>query len=291
MTKRSLWGWVFVMPFLIGFLFFILSPLYTSYMLSIYDQGKDAQNNPTLTYRGIKNYTDIATGGQLNYVTKLGQTFAQGLQVVFILIFSFMVANVLNQNFKGRTLARAIFFLPVITASGAASAMTAGWGTQYVRSDMAGSMQQLTIIDQIENAVKSLNLGGISSVISDAFTQLNQIVLLSGVQILIFLAALQTISPSLFEASDIEGASKWEAFWKITFPMVSPMILVSFMYTMIDYFTNRSNPVMSYLFFDTYNMQLSTKLAMGWVYFIVSTGFIFLLSGIMSKFVYYENHT
>ena len=110
-------------------------------------------------------------------------------------------------------------------------------------------------------------------------------------QILIFLAALQTISPALFEASDVEGATKWEAFWKITFPMVSPMILVNAMYTMIDVFTGQNNAVIAKLFSTTNSTSttVSQAMAMGWAYFVMVAVVIFAVSGIISKFVYNEN--
>ncbi|UKI19470.1 MAG: ABC transporter permease subunit [Oscillospiraceae bacterium] len=127
--------------------------------------------------------------------------------------------------------------------------------------------------------------------ITTAFDQLSNIVLMSGIQILIFLAALQTISPSLFEASDMEGASKWEAFWKITFPMVSPMILVATMYTMIDVLTGSGNPMISYLFgtVGSTSLSLSDRMTMGWLYFICAALLIVIVSAIISRFVYNEN--
>ena len=127
--------------------------------------------------------------------------------------------------------------------------------------------------------------------ITTAFDQLSNIVLMSGIQILIFLAALQTISPSLFEASDMEGASKWEAFWKITFPMVSPMILVATMYTMIDVLTGSSNPMISYLFgsVGSTSLSLSDRMTMGWLYFIGAALLIVIVSVVISRFVYNEN--
>lgn len=301
LQKRAAWGWLFVLPFLLGFLVFVLSPLYTSFMFSVHEMSstkgdivypglsvEESSRVQPITYVGLKYY-DKAFNENLNYVTSLTSTAAQMTNIIYVLIFSFLVANVLNQQFRGRALARAIFFLPVITATGAASAMGSGWGSQYIRSDMNSATSQMGIITQIEEAVKSLQIEGFGSIISDAFTQLNSIVLLSGVQILIFLAALQTISPSLFEASDIEGATKWESFWKITFPMVSPMILVNAMYTAIDYFTNKNNPVMAYLFRQSGSTSVTLVLSMGWAYFLAVAVIVFGLSALVSRFVYYEN--
>ena len=150
----------------------------------------------------------------------------------------------------------------------------------------------LDMVESIKNILSEIEfMSPFVDFVTGAFSELSNIVLFSGVQILIFLAALQTISPSLFEASDMEGATKWEAFWKITFPMVSPMILVATMYTMIDVFTGSNNPMISYLFSSASNSSiiLSERMAMGWLYFIVSALLIVIVAVIISRFVYNEN--
>ena len=102
---------------------------------------------------------------------------------------------------------------------------------------------------------------------------------------LIFLAGLQSISPSIYEASRIDGASGWETFWKITFPMISPMILVNAIYTIIDSFTRTSNPVMQFI-----NKQLDYGVAgaMSWMYFILVILIIAIVAAIASSFVFYQ---
>ena len=383
MTKRSLAGWLFVLPFLLGFLFFIASPMYTAFMMSIHSQGivecteltpefelvdpasstrsyyvrvVDGDKNPvlkngeyqyveeggerkvvkeaefyvlklnnagektydangsvlyemengkrkvvnsistvnTLTYMGLENYKKIATTN-LGYINSISCTLPKLVYIPAILIFSFMIANLLNAKFRGRTVARVIFFMPVVTASGVAAKIKDGsWEVARVGSSVSGALSNtdLDITTSIKNILSDMPfMTPFVDLITTAFDQLSNIVLMSGIQILIFLAALQTISPSLFEASDMEGASKWEAFWKITFPMVSPMILVATMYTMIDVLTGSSNPMISYLFgsVGSTSLSLSDRMTMGWLYFIGVALLIVIVSAIISRFVYNEN--
>lgn len=383
MTKRSLAGWLFVLPFLLGFLFFIASPMYTAFMMSIHSQGivecteltpeyelvdpasstrsyykrvVDGDKNPvlkngeyqyveeggerkvvkeaefyvlklnnagektydangnvlyemengkrkvvnsistvnTLTYVGLENYKKIATTN-LGFINSISSTLPKLVYIPAILIFSFMIANLLNAKFRGRTVARVIFFMPVVTASGVAAKIKEGsWEVARVGSSVSGALSNtdLDITTSIKNILSDMPfMTPFVDLITTAFDQLSNIVLMSGIQILIFLAALQTISPSLFEASDMEGASKWEAFWKITFPMVSPMILVATMYTMIDVLTGSSNPMISYLFgtVGSTSLSLSDRMTMGWLYFICAALLIVIVSAIISRFVYNEN--
>lgn len=383
MTKRSLAGWLFVLPFLLGFLFFIASPMYTAFMMSIHSQGivecteltpeyelvdpasstrsyyvrkVDGDKNPvlkngeyqyeevggerkvvtqaefyvlklnnagektydangnvlyemengkrkvvnsistvnTLTYVGLENYKKIATTN-LGFINSISSTLPKLVYIPAILIFSFMIANLLNAKFRGRTVARVIFFMPVVTASGVAAKIKDGsWEVARVGSSVSGALSNtdFDITTSIKNILSDMPfMTPFVDLITTAFDQLSNIVLMSGIQILIFLAALQTISPSLFEASDMEGASKWEAFWKITFPMVSPMILVATMYTMIDVLTGSSNPMISYLFgsVGSTSLSLSDRMTMGWLYFIGAALMIVIVSVVISRFVYNEN--
>ena len=108
---------------------------------------------------------------------------------------------------------------------------------------------------------------------------------------LIFLAGLQSISPSIYESAYMEGASSWETFWKITFPMISPMILVNTIYTVIDSFTSSSNTVMSYIS-SVYNGSNGGNTvratAMSWIYFLVIIAILAVVAGLLSAYVFYQ---
>ena len=124
--------------------------------------------------------------------------------------------------------------------------------------------------------------------VTSAINNIYSIVNRSGVQMLIFLAALQSISPAIYESCKIDGATAWETFWKITFPMISPMILVNAVYTIIDSFTTDSNQVMTYIsgvYSRTGGMVLSS--AMSWIYFLIVILIVAVIAGIFSAFVFY----
>jgi len=125
--------------------------------------------------------------------------------------------------------------------------------------------------------------------IGTAFSKLTQIINGAGVPTLIFLAGLQTISPSIFESSKVEGATGWENFWKITFPMISPMILVNTVYILIENLCSMSNPMLTYLYSNNATTKTVDLMAMSWMYFLLTSLIIAAVAGIISKLVYYEN--
>ncbi len=285
MTRRSLYGWLFVLPFLLGFIFFVISPLYTALVLSFNDQVFNSVTGViNIEPYGFKAYVDAYTQ-QADYINNLIKSGSDMLITVpCVLIFSFLMANVLNQNFHGRTFARAVLFMPVITSAGVAASLLAGeTGVDSGQMEAVGS-QAMNLAGSIQESIG----GTFGEFIGTAFDKLSSIINGAGVPTLIFLAGLQTISPSIFESSKVEGATGWENFWKITFPMISPMILVNTVYIMIENLCSMSNPVLSYInsaaVIETYD-----RMAMGWMYFLMTTIVIAAVAGIISKLVYYEN--
>jgi ABC-type sugar transport system permease subunit len=125
----------------------------------------------------------------------------------------------------------------------------------------------------------------VTTMVNNIFNIVNR----SGVQMLIFLSALQSISPAIYESCKIDGATSWETFWKITLPMISPMILVNGIYTIIDSFTNDANPVMAYIA-DTYIKPDGDVVssAMAWMYFMIVALIVAAIAGIFSAFVFYQ---
>ena len=207
------------------------------------------------------------------------------------LIFSFFIAMLLNQNFKGRGAVRAIFFLPVILSSGVIV------GVEYnnaLLSDMKEIISETSTDTSVTGVLESILVTSDSSPMSRmfeyVFTIINQvynIAIASGIQIIMFLSALQTISPSMFEAAKIEGCTAWESFWKITFPMVSSMILVNVVYTVIDFFLKTDNTVMTKISEEVTKLNYGVSSAMAWVYFLCVIIILGIISLIISKRVYY----
>lgn len=286
-TKRSLYGWLFILPFIIGFIFFVISPLYTALVLSFNVQTFNSVTNITsIEPYGWQAYLDIINGEQAEFITNLGSSMGNlVLMVPTTLIFSFLMANVLNQNFHGRTLARAILFMPVITSAGVAASMLGGDGAVDAEQMASAGAQAMNLAGSIQESIG----GSFGQFVGTAFNKLTSIINGAGVPTLIFLAGLQTISPSIFESSKVEGATGWENFWKITFPMISPMILVNAVYTMIDVLCGMSNPVLAFLYNEAAQTNPVDLYAMSWVYFLIVTIIISIVSGIISKLVYYEN--
>ena len=169
-----------------------------------------------------------------NLITVLKDT---AITTPMILIFSLFIAVILNQEFKGRGFARAIFFLPVIIATGPVYNIISGdiASTGADSGAQFSTLFETDIVDQLLEFVGVMNISAqLSNIINSVVTNIFGLVWSSGIQILIFLAALQNIPVSAKEAASMEGATAWEYFWKITLPYVSPMILANFIYTVID---------------------------------------------------------
>ena len=206
------------------------------------------------------------------------------------MVFSFFVALILNQKFKGRALVRAIFFLPVILSSGVIL------GVEYNNS-LLSSMQEMiadsgagtSITGVIENILVTSGVGsGLFQTVFDIIDGIYDVAISSGIQIIIFLSGLQTISDSMYEAAAIEGCTSWESLWKITFPMISSLFLVNWIYTIIDFCMRSDNAVM-----EKISEQMITQInygfasAMSWIYFAIVIVIIGVSSFIISRRVYY----
>lgn len=140
----------------------------------------------------------------------------------------------------------------------------------------------------IERLFSSMKIGQeLVDMVTSMINNIYDIVNRSGVQMLIFLAGLQSISPAIYEACRIDGATAWETFWKITFPMISPMILVNAVYTIIDSFTTDSNSVMVYIQ-NTYKTSMPESSAMAWMYFLLVMLILAALAGIFSAYIFYQ---
>jgi len=267
--KKQAWaGRLFILPWFIGFIFIFCKSLIMSF---IYSVSKITIGNTGFltTFVGFKNYI-YAFKSDANFTKVLVDTLITMLyQVPLILIFSLIIASILNQKFKGRVVARAIFFLPVIIATG------------QVISIMRGDIFSQQLFSG-ERSSSLFTVMGIQSILVNSglsLTFANSIILLinsifdvawkSGIQILLFLAALQTVPRSLYEVSEIEGATAWEAFWKITFPMISPILVLNLVYTIIDNFTDYSNKVMMMASTLAKGMKYEYSATITWIYFLI----------------------
>ncbi|MBR2053768.1 MAG: sugar ABC transporter permease, partial [Clostridia bacterium] len=181
-------------------------------------------------------------------------------------------------------------FLPVILSSGVLPGIEHQNEFYDMMGGLAESMAESSGMDISATLQELLGASGVAgSVFEVVFTMIDSIydiVMASGIQIIVFLSGLQSISPSLYEAADVEGCSGWESFWKITFPMVSPLLLVNCIYTIIDFFMKNDNRVMELIYQVTYqDAKFGVSSAMSWIYFGVALAFIGVSSFIISRMV------
>ncbi|WP_054023626.1 carbohydrate ABC transporter permease [Bacillus sp. FJAT-28004] len=285
--QKALWGFLYVLPWLLGFLFFFFIPLLTSLQYSLSSIKANA-NGMTMKYIGFANYIEALTVNTSFNRILTESVVNMVVNVPLIVIFSLFLAVLLNQKFVGRALARSIFFLPVILASGVIATLEASSLVQAINEQNAnGGVFSSGTLELANIMVRSGVNEDIVLYLMDAVERIYQIVSQSGVQILIFLAGIQTISPQLYEASKIEGATGYEAFWKITFPMVSPLILVNVIYTIIDSFSrNNMTTLIKETGFTTFNFGLSS--AMAWIYFMIIMIILLVSAYFISKRVFYQ---
>lgn len=289
--KRSLLGIAFISPWLLGFIFLFATPLIQSIRFS-FSKLVVAPNGYELEFLGWSNFTE-ALFVDANFNRILTQSISEmALNVPMILFFSLFSATLLNQKFRGRALARAIFFLPVILASNAvAAAESAGLINLIGDASVADEMGAVSSDYNVMSMVMMLSEVGVPlsfiDYIIDAILRIYDIITSSGVQILIFLAALQSVPGSMYEVAKMEGATAYESFWKITFPMVSPLILTNVIYTIIDSFSGSAVTDTIYTTaFKTQNFGLSS--AMSWLYTLIVSIILIIIGVVLSKRVHYN---
>ena len=276
-ARRARTGYRFILPFIIGFLVFMIRPMILSLRMSF------SQVNiltGALTPMGTGNYSyAFGTDPQFNQllVNEIGR---MAINVVATLILSFVIAVILNQKFKGRIICRVIFFLPVILSSGVLPGIETSNDILNLMNSINQSVQETSGVNVSAALHDLLSVSGVGSgvfkVIFQMIDAIYDIVMASGIQIIVFLSGLQSISPSLYEAADVEGCSAWESFWKITFPMVSPLLLVNCIYTIIDFFMKNDNRVIEHINDVMYGVQMDLGVASAesWIYFGVALLFI-----------------
>jgi ABC-type sugar transport system permease subunit len=289
--KKSLYGYGFIGLWLVGTVLFFLIPLGKSLWYSFSDVSLDPGAVHT-SFAGFKNYSKVL-GEDPYYTEYLTDVLTETLwKTPLILIFSLFIAVMLNQKFRGRTLARAVFFLPVIIATGPVFRIISG-DMDSTGNSGAAQFSTMFSTDLVGQLMQFLGIYGISDRMSGFITAVADnvfgIVWSSGIQILLFLAALQNIPPSAKEAATMEGATAWEYFWKITFPYVGPFILANLIFTVIDSFTNPMNKVMERISAMRSQFDFGEAASMAWIYFVIVLAAIGIITGTVSRFIYYEN--
>ena len=283
-ARTGVW---FIMPFIIGFLVFMLLPLIQSLEFSLSSVTLVPGKGYSLVWNQFYNYS---------YAFSVDATFAKNLldesgkmvvNTIATLVLSFVLAVILNQKFRGRTLARAIFFLPVILSSGVLAGIeqtSATFNMLAAVSEEAANASGVNLSASLQNLLSVSGVGsGVFQIVFDMIDAIYDVVMASGIQIIVFLTGLASISPSLYEAANVEGCTAWEAFWKITFPIMSPLLLVNTIYTIIDFFMKSSNSVMEHINTLQMNSRYGEASAQSWIYFAIAVAFIGLSAFIISR--------
>ena len=287
--RRGLAGFLFVLGFALGFLVLFLSPFIQAVIFSL-SRLRITADGYALDFLGLANYHN-ALFVQAEFVQYFVEEIA-GLvsQVPLILVFSLFVAVLLNQRFKGRLVARLIFFLPVIMGAGIISAMER---QDYIMSVMqAGAESEGGLLTgmALRSFLLQLKLPEFGmGYILHAVDSIPVIIKASGIQILIFLAGLQSIPGAMYEAADVEGATPWERFWLVTLPMLSPLVLTNVVYSVIDFLTGRHSVLLRWIQDFIFRSDYGQGTAMAMMYFALVAVILGISIPLISRWVFYHD--
>lgn len=279
--QKKIWAIIFIAPWVFGFIMFFLVPMVNSFAYSFYFVKSSPDGGFSKTWVGITNYYNAlrveAIGNTIFQVEVINTITEVAVNIPVILIFSLFIATVLNQEFRGRAIARAIFFLPVILNS---AAVTAALATGASFSEALSDNGAFSVVFALNDYLLRAGLTpGIVNFIGELIGRIYSILAFSGVPILLFLAGIQSIPKHLYEAAQIEGATKYEMFWLITLPNIKVHFLTISIFVLIDHFM--TSPAAKYI--DLIQQQWGLKAAMSWLYvavILIVLGVILIISKI-----------
>ncbi len=278
-VRRALYGYLFIAPWALGFLFLLAWPLVLSLWLS-FREVTDLRGLET-TPVGLSNYRE-AFVKDVNFVPRFWEALRNLLiDLPIILAFSLGVALLVNRPLLGRGFFRAVFFMPVVIGS--------AWVVQQLFNQGVGRLAVIRDVAELQDML-SLYVG--AGAVPPIFELLNRVTFVlwrSGVQILIFLAALHSVPTSTYEAGRVDGASEWALFWKITLPLISPFVLVNVVYTVVDSFTEPFNRVLQYIqqVSLTQGLRFGYGAALGWIYFLAIFAILAVALTLSARLVFY----
>ena len=284
--RRLLAGVGFCSPWIIGFLLLFLGPL----VQSIYYAFQNLTITPggfSVSFAGWTHF-ERALFSDSDFLQAFFATLKDmAYQVPTILIYSLFVALLLNREFSGRMLLRGVFFLPVIIASGVI--------LDILKADV---MSEITLsgeksgalfrVSALTDMLTQMGLGSdLIALISETANSIFELSWRSGIQILLFIAGLQTVPTHLYEAATMDGCTAWEKFWKITFPLLTPVMMISLVYTITDHFTSATNSAMRMILDYSSNFELAYSSALSWMYFLVILLVLGVLFALFGKRIVY----
>lgn len=284
--KKAKYGFMFCLPWIIGFIIFFLVPLVQSIIFS-FSKVSITTNGFATEFAGLKyfKYIFLEEASYTNEIMSALGNFAYS--VPFIVVFSLIIAIILNQQFKGRLIFRSIFFLPVIISTG------------VIMNFIMGDSEAVNMMDSTDTVSAFMTgfidfkevLGGmglpeeITTLLLTYIDQIFNLLWTCGIQILLFISGLQSVPQQLYEVSEVEGATSWEAFWYVTFPMLSNTLLLVIVFTSIDILTSTSNSVMQNAFDLMQKQVYDVSSAMLWGYFIAVAAIIGVVFAAINHFM------
>ena len=277
-TRNSLKGLVFVAPYIVGIIVFFLYPIYLSLRLSI---GKEVSILGMKVSGFTLEHYIKAFIVDVDFLPTFLEAVKQTLtQFPLIIVLSLIIAILLNRDIKFRGFFRVIFFIPFLLGTGNVMEQLLNQGVdRAVLNIMDGRLIPYNVLSYFGETIME--------VVQTVLGLLVTVLWNGGVQILLFLSGLQSISPSLYEAAKIDGATEWEIFWKVTVPMISPMLLLNIVYTLVNSFTNISNPLLEYIQeFGFKNAQFAYGAALGWIYFAFIGFIVAIVFAVMQKYMH-----
>lgn len=280
---KSRYGRLFILPWQIGILFFVFLPLLSSINYS-FSEISTSEFGLETSFVGLENYLYIFKNDPY-FIDYLSKSFNELLySLPSIVVISMILGIVLNGKFRGRLFFRSIYFLPVIIASGVVLQWIQGASSTSITEAGIAQGESANMID-VSDIMALIGIEGtFVEYFQLAISKIFDIVWASGIQIVLFISGLQSIPDSLYEVSKVEGATKWEEFWFVTFPMLSRVTVLVIIYTIVDLMTDKTNVVMEYIYNLMSTLNYNESSAMLWSYILVSSGFMAIVIFAFKKF-------
>ena len=281
---KSRYGYLFTTHWIIGIVIFFALPLVQS-IIYTFSKADVVAGGIKITFMGLDNYKQILFEDP-NYEKWLKGSITSYLySLPIIILLSMTLALILNQKFKGRLFFRALYFLPVIISTGAVINLifkTTGSDMSDVGVSDALSANMISVDD----IIKLFNINGaVAKYITSTISKIFDLVWSCGIQIVLFLAGLQSVPSSFFEASKIEGATKWEEFWFITFPMLSRVTLLVTVFTMVELITSERTTLIKNVYSMMRTGNYDESSAMMWFYFLICGGIMGIIVFLYNRFL------
>lgn len=284
--KKAYYGYGFISIWLLGFLLFFLIPFINAIRYS-FSELTIMQGSLDLKSVGFKNYIDLFVTNA-DFLPAFTDTLTSvAVSTPLILLFSLFISVILNQKFKGRTFFRMVLFLPVIISSGIAIDLI---NNNYFL-DLISSGARNNALFGSASINEAMLAAGIPqntvTWIEETVETIFGLIWNSGIQILIFIAGLQSIPSTLYEVASVEGADGWTTFWKITVPMLAPMMVVNIFYTVVDNMISYSNDMFKLIDKYTNNLKFDEAATMAILNFLVLLIAVVAIYVISNKRVHY----